>query len=218
MYAKINETNADFVWCECKMTGNRIFSFFFFLWSNDKSENVANLFLNRRIGVPTWNKLIKREIYEKVSFPDVHLVSGEDPVQTLQIAYYSKSAVFVSEELYFFKEGIGDSAIVKLKEHIKIANIINHTFEILFNGSIPQNVKKSLCKIVSAYVHLYYFLNKKEREPYKNDIEPFLPGLIKYEKKTDKKICFILLNIGIEFPYIAREKMKLAFKKSQKGN
>jgi len=134
MYSKITETKADFVWCLKGKPPHISDEEFLSLpasfhldkppyqnynWNDDSLVNVNNVF-NYTSGYFqcfVWNKLIKRDIYEKVLFPQVHLVFGEDISQMMQIAYHSKYATRVSECLYIHRIG-----------HSKDASLNNEKF------------------------------------------------------------------------------------------
>ena len=62
--------------------------------------------LGKEIIVVTWNKLIKKNIYSKVLFPDIH-IGAEDIVQTIQISYYAKSALVSIIFAYIFSKNCG---------------------------------------------------------------------------------------------------------------
>ena len=108
MISKITEINVDFVWCNVKnlpiVNGNN------YNWSKNKIENVMSVLKSEGFRMNLWNKLIKRNIYEKVEFPQEHLVWDEDPVQTMQIAYYSNNVAFVSDTCYNWRKDSKTSA------------------------------------------------------------------------------------------------------------
>jgi glycosyltransferase involved in cell wall biosynthesis len=108
MFAKITETNTDFVWCEMKEFKNSDMTELFcddsnnYNWNENRAKNVFSIFTSG-IKVALINKLIKRNIYEKIKFPEEHIVWAEDTIQAMQIAYYSNSAVFVPETFYNYR-------------------------------------------------------------------------------------------------------------------
>ncbi len=202
MYAKITETNADFVYCKYQvMDENHAFFAFDRKLTVDASENVAIMLTPRQgLNYVTWDKLIKRKIYAKINFPDANLVIGEDPVQMLQVVYHSKSAAFVPEYLYYHNL-FGVSADTNSILWVKAAVFIKKTLENLFNDIVPHNVKNAFYSNVSCFTTCNYFrLDKKIRMQFRDEIEPILPELIKAEKKLRIKICLFLASKGIEFP------------------
>ena len=209
MYAKITEIDADFVWCKCQIAYKENPTYYKtdYKWSADVCENIAMaLMRGQGMGYGTWDKLIKREIYAKVRFPDIHLVIGEDPVQIFQVAYHSKSAAFVPENLYVHKTG-GATASPKPFSNVVAAILMKKTLEILFDGKIPCNIEKAFYSRVYFFTTYNYFcLEKKTRAQFKDEIESFLPGLIAADKKLNfKRICVFFARKGIEFPIRLRE-------------
>jgi len=213
MYAKITETNADFVYCKCQVTDKKYYSYYVrdYKWSSELSENVA-MMLTPCSGTSnlTWNKLIRRSIYEKVNFPNVHLTIGEDPIQMVQVAYHSKSAAYVSENLYFHRldSGLTSSTSLtsgKIKKSIYAVLILNKVLENMFYNIIPQNVKIAFYRLCKFVPYIYFLLDKKARTEFKKELEPLLPKFIKYEKSLNLKVCLLLANKGIEFPFMLRE-------------
>ena len=183
MHAKITETDADFVWSQWRYATD-------YEWSAKASDNVAVMFLLKGPSAVTWNKLIKRRIYIKVKFCNIKIISGEDPIQMAQIAYYSKSASFVSENLYFHRSR-GASSYSRPMHLIQAIAIINEVLEMLFNGLIPINVKNvfyySLDRLNIAYQFL--LLEQKERKEF-NKLKPFLPKLFRIWLKNRNKNKF----------------------------
>jgi len=95
MLAKIKETDADFVWCKIKDFG--------YSSNRNKTESLLSIFISEGVGTVLWNKLIKRNIYEKVKFPNKHIVWAEDPIQTMQIIYHSNNIIFIPETFYNYR-------------------------------------------------------------------------------------------------------------------
>jgi glycosyltransferase involved in cell wall biosynthesis len=202
MYAKIIEANTDFVWCKCQiMDKKEVYYMSDYEWNVDACENVVMMMTHTQGPTwHTWNKLIKREIYAKVRFPNIKIILGEDPIQVLQIAYYSKSAVFISENLYFH-ELTGFSSIRNIISSINVTININNTLQNLFSGVIPQNVKNIFYCKFRRTPYYYYKLNKKQRQEFKKELEPLLSDFLKLEKNLNLKICLFLASKGIEFPF-----------------
>jgi len=222
MYAKIIETNSDFVWCKIEVTDINekdkhyglykiMYSITDCEWTANAAENVVIMLAisqgTKGMNWVTWNKLIKREIYAKVCFPQVHLTIGEDPVQMLQVAYHSKSAAFVPENLYFFR-ATGISSRPNSSSHIIAAIWIRKTLGYLFDGIVPNNIMNIFNNIGWETVHNYFYLDKKTRTQFKDEIKSLLPEVIKTEKRLNLKICLFLAGKGIEFPFKLRERIR----------
>jgi glycosyltransferase involved in cell wall biosynthesis len=218
MYAKITATNADFVWCKSNSTWG-VYNATDYEWNQDASVNVSMILTpGKGCLLMTWNKLIKREIYTKVYFPRRNMVWGEDVLQMIQVAYYSKSAVSISESLYFHRPDGNTTTPNPAREVQAIVIIIEDIFENLFKESIPQNVKKSLCVLMNYdnTCRHFFLLDKKQRQKFKNVLQPFLPELIKLEKKLSLKICLFLASKDIIFPFLWRENIINVYKKLKK--
>ena len=212
MYAKIKQVNADFVWCKSQYNDQN--ERFFIAGTNDFNFDSVK-FIKTKGWYFTWNKLIKRSIYAKIVFPEKHFVSYEDFTQLIQIAYHSKSAVFISENLYYHRPNTGNTytrncnARVICEEAVKYA-VVMHNIAIYLGDHIPYEYMREFYSGANA-CH-YFSLQKKERESMKNEFEPLLPQIIKYQK-AGLKICLFLASKGIEFPFRVREYIKKRFKK-----
>jgi len=209
MYAKIKETNADFVWCRCGATDKSDSLYITdYKWDADASKNVSEILtISQGVSFFTWNKLIKREIYAKVCFPNMNIVWGEDPVQIVQVAYHSKSAFFIPEDLYFHKL-IGYSSIKRPMQGIQLAIVLIEILKKLFNNNIPNNVKNAFYRWQSYVPHYYFLLDNKTRVKFREEIQPIILELAKLESKFNLKITLFLAGKGIEFPFKFREFLK----------
>jgi len=222
MYAKIIKTDSDFVWCKIQVTNinkeDKHYGVYEYLsslsdceWTKNIAENVAIMLAvsqgKNGMNWVTWNKLIKRKIYAKVCFPQVHLVTGEDPVQMLQVAYHSKSVAFIPEILYFFR-ATGISSKSNPSQSIASAIWIRKTLKNLFNYIIPNNIIDIFNNLGLGMIYNYLDLDKKAREQFKDEIEQILLELVKREKKLNLKICLFLVSKGIELPLKLRESIK----------
>ncbi|MDR2555818.1 MAG: glycosyltransferase family 2 protein [Fibromonadaceae bacterium] len=212
MYEKITETGADFVWCKNQLEADHVDANYHvtdYKWNEDKSKNIEiMLTLAQGVSWITWDKLIKREIYAKVRFPNLNVIFGEDPIQMLQVAYNSNSAAFIPENLYFHKKG-GASTRPNIISVIQTVIIIDDIFKNLFNGIVPENIKNlfysRFCRRIAYY---YYRLDKNKRKRFIDGLKPLLSESIKREKNLSLKICLFLANKRIEFPFMLWESIK----------
>jgi len=218
MYTKIKETNADFIWCENQIDEDE-FNYYHvtdYKWNENKSKNVE-IMLTHTQGVSwhTWDKLIKRKIYIKVLFPNMNLILGEDPVQMLQVAYNSNSAVFIPEILYFHKKGGASTRINPIHVVQSVVSIYD-ILKNLFDGIVPENIKNifysTICANGGNIAYYYFLLDKNKRKDFKNKLKLLLTEVIKREKRLNLKMCLLLANVGIEFPFKLREKVKKCMK------
>jgi glycosyltransferase involved in cell wall biosynthesis len=218
MHAKIIETNSDFVWCEYtykKRNGNKKSHIAADCeWSSNACENFIKLLSSKRgIGKSTWNKLIKRECYVKVYFPNVHILT-EDVIQLSYIVYNSKTVAFVPESLYFYKNEIGLVSKAKFSLWVRSVVCVKKNFEYILDGTVPQSVKNTIYDEFGYGIICYFLLNKELRMEFKNEIEPLLPMFIKAEKKIDLKTCLFFASKGVEFPLKFREHIKNLIKRN----
>ena len=202
MYAKITETSADFVWC--KYQTESFCQGLDYRWNTDISENIAAMLTHQKISYLMWDKLVKREIYARVHFPIVHIVYGEDPIQALQVALHSKTSIFVPESLYYHKL-TGFSSVQRPLVEIRFIIVLNNVLKNIFNGIVHENVTKAFSLRYTHIIYSYFFLDKKTRIQFKDEIRQFLPGLMKVEKKFNLKACLFLASKGMEFPFELRE-------------
>ena len=205
MYSKIQQTNADFVYCNHNNHG-AVSELSDYEWSSDISQNIASAMSWKKLTLLCWDKLIKREIYANVRFPNAHLTFLEDQIQMIQVVLHSKSSAFVPECLYFHSAG-GLSSVVKQIPVIKGTIIMKDIIKDFFNGIFPENVKKVFYHQFAAWaLHCFYILNKEARAEFKNELEPMLPEVIKMETRLNLKICLFLASKGIEFPIALRNR------------
>ena len=184
MYDKIKETNADFVWCNHGNKDNIALTENYYIFGANASENVANLFYRSKgIDYSLWNKLIKREIYANVRFPNANITMGEDSIQLLQIIHSSMSAAFISDSLYFHRNG-GCSSKINIIPLAKSYIYNRKALKTIFNSNIPWNVTKALrygyCQVAYYYFVLSLSLN----------------------------ICLFFAGKGIGFPLKIRNRIK----------
>jgi glycosyltransferase involved in cell wall biosynthesis len=212
MYSKIIGTNADFVWCKCQIDDEKNITYYMsdYKWNADASENIKTmLMLSQGMTCITWNKLIKRQIYTKINFPDMNIVFCEDPVQMLQVAYHSKSAAFVPENLYFHRfTGFSVLSYItpaSIISSVKAIIFIDEILKKLFNGAIPHNTRDALYCRLSFIAGNYFLLSKEDRQQFKNKFELLLPNFIKLEKELSMKICLFLASKGIELPFVFKK-------------
>jgi glycosyltransferase involved in cell wall biosynthesis len=202
MFAKIKERNYDFVWCDSNI--NKCNNEF----NQSKLENCRKYI---DFGIPTWNKLIKRNIYAKVLFPQIYILGQEDHIQLLQVIYHSELAAYVPDVFFHWRRGHA-SASSKPENGILRKNLsannsrgavaIYILMEQLFNASEAE--KHVL--FIEAFKH-YFFLGKEDIAHYKieyaeNFIPAFLRGVKKSRKlKFFKKIALILACKGFALPF-----------------
>ena len=179
MLAKITETDADFVWCKANVFENSNVGEAPACASDDsydccknKAEKILSIFLGE-IRCFLTNKLIKRNIYERVKFPEKHIVWAEDPIQTMQIIYYSNNVVFVPETFYNYRvdsiTSTSQTTTLMGEEKSRIHRIIGPIVMIkilqdFFGSSFPFHI--SLDAYFKKAIWFYNSLDRETRIKY----------------------------------------------------
>jgi glycosyltransferase involved in cell wall biosynthesis len=219
MLSKIKESDYDFVWCNCKRsTQLQILNAEF---SQNKLENCLK---HKDFGGPTWNKLIKRCLYAKILFPQIHIIGCEDYIQLLQIIYQSERAGYVPDILYLYRVHISasNSNGAALRRHYASTSsgavAIYLVMEQLFNASEAEKHP--------TFINLfpfYFLLNKKEVEYYEiKYIDNFIPAFLNGVKKSRdiiflKKMLSILACKDFSFPFKFCFEIKNRYRKYKLG-
>jgi len=215
MFAKIKEEDNDFVYCNFKSLGvnYKDYQAEYYKLSDNKLENCYNTI--NKITETIWSKLVKRNIYAKVLFPQIGDFRSEDTVQTVQITYHSKKAEFVPECLYFYRDNsiysIANTTNVVSKERRYVRRIIGVVLLYViiekFFGSDEAEVFIADIKRIAVAFSCYFLLNKDvitrhEIKYVENFVPVFLSGLSKAKRiRTYFKIILILACKGFTLPY-----------------
>jgi len=204
MYAKIVETNADFVWCKCNY-----YKTIHYQLCENREENVK--MIAKSVGFFTWDKLIKRCIYEKVEFPNINISTGEDAVQLYQIIYFSKTNVCISDNLYNVRTDSFVSVTRTSNVHSNEKKNVNH---ILCYATLYQIFSKLASDSSFIYdigifaMGNYYLLGKKNRIKYGIDgILQFYPKIKELSMPVNLKLCLLLADKGFVLPLRIRQKL-----------
>ncbi|GBU25166.1 glucosyltransferase [Fibrobacteria bacterium R8-3-H12] len=204
MYAKITETNADFVWCKCNYYKTIPYQL-----CENREENVK--MIARSFAFFTWDKLIKRNIYEKVEFPHINVSTGEDAVQLYQIIYFSKTNACIFDNLYNTRINSSISVTRTQNVHSSEKKNVNHIlcyaalYQIFFKLAHGRSF---FYDIGISIIGNYYLLGKKNRIKYGIDeILQFYPKMKEISMPMDLKICLILADKGFVLPLRIRQKI-----------
>lgn len=213
MIDKIHEN--DFVWCNFNNDNTKYSNSL----ADDRLTNCLNIATIYKGSL--CNKLIRRDIYEKVLFPDKHLINGEDYIQTLSILYHSNRAQFVSDTHYFYR-----------RDNISTSRPSNSDMSIFyarstFGGIIfyliachllgDKNGKRFFGEIAVFYFQLYFLLSKEEITKQKlGYVKQYVPAFgeglkfIKVEsfKRKIWKLTLHLACKGITLPFQTYYKMQ----------
>jgi glycosyltransferase involved in cell wall biosynthesis len=202
MFAKIKETDCDFIWCGYKRGIH-------FEISNAKfSQNkLENCLKHADFGVPMWNKFIKRDVYAKILFPQLHLTGTEDIIQFLQIIYQSEQASHIPDMLYLYRDHTRASAdSSSWREHYVSESRGAVAIYLLMKQLFNTNEAEKNPTFMRCFLN-YFLFSKEEIIRYKMEyVENFIPAFLRGIKKSKnikffKKIIFILTGNGYTLPY-----------------
>jgi len=223
MFAKIKDGNNDFVYCNfedlngkekfmwgkpfgaknCKLTENKL----------ENCYNMSGYFRNN-----LWNKLVKRNIYAKVLFPEI-ITFGEDVIQTLQIIYHSEKAEFIPDSLLLYRINSITSASSPLsslkKEKHKVQYVIYAVAIYMLMERFFGACEAEKFFADGAFAN-YFLLSKKtilhhKIEYAENFVPAFLRGLKNKRKNFFYKIIFILAYRGFTIPLIICRRVQNIF-------
>jgi glycosyltransferase involved in cell wall biosynthesis len=167
MFSKIKENNSDFVYCNLKdMNGNRKYSVVKDCGLND--SKIKNCYNIKKYNNSVCNKLIKRDVYAKIIFPQTFIINAEDMIQTLQIIYHSKYTECISDNLYLYR----------LDSFTSVINTLN-------TESKEKGYVRRVIGIIAVYKIAEKFLSNDEAEN-------FLPNMGIYE--CISLACYFLTN------------------------
>ena len=216
MFAKINEGDNDFVYCNFEdldgkeelLYGKPIETREYQL-SENKLENCLN-FLSFGYAF-LCNKLIRRSVFMKVLYPQINLVQNEDTIQCLQIIYYSKRTEYISDGLYLVRIASATSVSRTLnifsedkrKSQRIISMITSYLLMKQFFGANDAElffasvlIRFSDCFVLSDKSMAYHKI-----EYAKNFIPAFSRGLSKSKTKNLRWIVLTLASKGFPQPF-----------------
>jgi glycosyltransferase involved in cell wall biosynthesis len=216
-FDKIQSGNYDFVWCDVrdfdgrtKIGGVKKHTTF----SKSKIENMYKYF-NYDFGLPLWNKLIKRNIYSRVIFPQQWLTMGEDVIQVPQIIYHSSSAEYIPEGLYYYRR----SSIASITNNPSLNNFGLKALISQMNRSIILyllskhffgiNEAEKVLANKFADFDIYFTVEKHniiQLEYVQNFVPCFYSGLKQIKPNNLRWVCCVLACNGITKPIIVYQR------------
>ncbi|MCL1967702.1 MAG: glycosyltransferase [Fibromonadales bacterium] len=206
MFAKIKEGNNDFVYCNFEGLGKiKPPTVTCHKFSENKLENIFRI---RDFLPNVCNKLIKRSVYAKTLFPQIHIVYGEDFIQSISVLYHSSHSEFVEDGLYIYRLNSVVSASLSFNTISKEKRYVQR---VVYSIAAYLIIKQFFCadEAEKAFADEnnfgnfadYFLLNKKKLVRYKieyaeNFVPAFLRGLkrikIKSFKEKFRKIALVL--------------------------
>ncbi len=159
LYNKAVSENLDFTFCDyyefngierkhicCKSICNK--------------HNILSDLISQRTAVSLWNKLIRRNLCDKLIYPTNNM--GEDLAITIQLAINSESFGYIQKPLYFYCYNPNSISNVETKEAFKRRWIDLKTNILLINRCIEINnladeYKKEICYLKKKCKDLILF-------------------------------------------------------------
>jgi glycosyltransferase involved in cell wall biosynthesis len=163
LYNKTQADNLDFVFCDyfSDNTPEKI------AFPCPDRDSLLNQLLELKFTHNVWNKLIKREIYEKIEFPTASW--AEDKAITIQTVYYAQKIGHLEEPLYHYCINKGSMAHNKDLEY-KIINERYENWKLILSflsqkyGENTIQFESALSNYTYKYVQLPFLKYKKIRD------------------------------------------------------
>jgi glycosyltransferase involved in cell wall biosynthesis len=144
LYNRTQIDNLDFVFCDYFDDNTPMQTTLLkeTTFTSSDRDFLLNQLLDMKFTHNVWNKLIKREIYEKIEFPTVSW--AEDKAITVQTVYYAQKIGHLEEPLYYYCIHKGSMAHNKDLEYKKINELYENWklivsfFFLKYGGEIIQ--------------------------------------------------------------------------------
>lgn len=153
MYKKAKQENADMVECD-----------FWWEYPNKKKEDIGNTYSNQKemlykSRVVAWNKLIKREIYEK--YPEARFSVGlryEDVEGFYKILPYIKKVVFVRKCFIHYIQRQGSISNTQNQKNEEIFTVLENVINYYKKNNLYNDFKEELEYVYARYLLCSSFL------------------------------------------------------------
>lgn len=153
MYKKAKQENADMVECD-----------FWWEYPNKKKEDIGNTYSNPKemlykSRVVAWNKLIKREIYEK--YPEARFSVGlryEDVEGFYKILPYIKKVVFVRKCFIHYIQRQGSISNTQNQKNEEIFTVLENVINYYKKNNLYNDFKEELEYVYARYLLCSSFL------------------------------------------------------------
>lgn len=165
LYRLAVQNDADIVECEFKKMQNDINSMEKDDFQKNEEIKVINniealnylvtLGENHVKMVVSWNKLYKKNLFDKIRFPVGRI--HEDEFTTYKLLYKSKRIVLVNKKLYYYRQN--PDGIMKRKFNVRRLDYLDALYEMLeFMKNIDNDMLYNLTVIrYISYLKTYYF-------------------------------------------------------------
>lgn len=153
MYKKAKQENADMVECD-----------FWWEYPNKKKEDIGNAYSNQKemlykSRVVAWNKLIKREIYEK--YPEARFSVGlryEDVEGFYKILPYIKKVAFVRKCFIHYIQRQGSISNTQNQKNEEIFTVLENVINYYKKNNLYNDFKEELEYVYARYLLCSSFL------------------------------------------------------------
>lgn len=153
MYKKAKQENADMVECD-----------FWWEYPNKKKEDIGNTYSNQKemlykSRVVAWNKLIKREIYEK--YPEARFSVGlryEDVEGFYKILPYIKKVVFVRKCFIHYIQRQGSISNTQNQKNEEIFTVLENVINYYKKNNLYNDFKEEIEYVYARYLLCSSFL------------------------------------------------------------
>lgn len=153
MYKKAKQENADMVECD-----------FWWEYPNKKKEDIGNTYSNQKemlykSRVVAWNKLIKREIYEK--YPEARFSVGlryEDVEGFYKILPYIKKVAFVRKCFIHYIQRQGSISNTQNQKNEEIFTVLENVINYYKKNNLYNDFKEEIEYVYARYLLCSSFL------------------------------------------------------------
>ena len=153
----------------------------------DKVLIIKHLIMYWEYSPSLWDKLIKRNIYEKIIFPNNSYI--EDRVITIQTIYYAENIGYVQDCLYHYRRNLESICNSKSMADKTIDEYYNFIIILKFldDKKLISAVEQELCYRINT-LKLSFFKDKKLRKTFYGILDNFYP------ESTDDLLKKIYMN------------------------
>ena len=183
----------------------------------DRYEMLKKIMLGKDISVTTWNKLIKKEIYDGIRFNNKYIndndVTHKLVINTEKIAYSNQVKYFY----YKNPNGITAYALKNTPRSINLYNVVVERYEYI-KKYYPKSVENDICllrQIMKLYLRdddeLLKYLEEKNAYMYIKKLFTFKILFKGFNIK--RKLLFIMFRISPKFcKYVNNKYQKIRYK------
>jgi glycosyltransferase involved in cell wall biosynthesis len=194
MYNKAINDNYDMVICDFFINEDSKQIQYFSPAIFDKTAIMKTIIMFKKYSPSVWNKLVKRDIYEKVVFPFCNYI--EDRVIMFQTIYYTQRIAYLPDALYHYYQNALSISSSNLHDEYIMDEYNNFFLALRFfeDTDIAGRLEPELSSRVNAIK--LSILKKRKLRPFFNEaITVFYPSSTKniFRKRKGIGLLYILL-------------------------